>query len=531
MADQSKRNMAGPLVGLWGSARERFSLQLLRLGKDKRWHFLGQQPGEDVRLVVRKHWWFLVQPGLPLLGAVGILFVVLWLALLMPPAMAALWGLVVVLAVLGVIAAAIWFIYRDLVAWWFETYIITNKRIVSWKGLVEPVRKAILLSSVQQVGTSQKDILGVLLGYGTVNVYLDGSQLNMEGVPHPKKVREALQGIVGKVTPAKAKEEKQPMPQDRDIAGVLEQLAKGKEVPPLPDPDADYPPLRGHNGPRRTFGGILRIPCDVRYTQGERTVKYIQRSKYVLARDLFSPLMSLFVLLLLSVVSSFSLHLQGTALQIWWSVVGLAAVALLIWAGLIYTNYVDDVYILTTKRIIDINRHLIFFYPTRDETEYKNIINVRVRIPSPIQRFLDVGDVVIETPGSNPDIILRTVDHPFQLQDEVMGIKTYKERADDARKDAEAKKNLQRWFAAVLVKLEEKAKSRGAPDLSNMEVLTAMAYAREVGLDVSVSGEAEESANIPPGQVVRQNPLPGTLMEEGSKIEVVLSKRPTQIKV
>jgi hypothetical protein len=209
--------------------------------------------------------------------------------------------------------------------------------------------------------------------------------------------------------------------------------------PTLDNADANLRPLPGADrfiGPRRTFGGILRIPCNVRYLSGEYTVRYIQRSRYVLWRNW----LLLFALLLVAMPLTPQLGFIPANLQSsWWFMMGLTVVGILIAMLLIYMSYINDVFILTNMRIIDIERYFVFFFEAHVEIEYKNIRNIKVKTQSILQRILNIGNVYIETPGSNPDIIMFNVNNPFALQDEILDIRAHKERANDVKKENEEK--------------------------------------------------------------------------------------------
>ena len=510
----------------WRSGRNRFGGLRFRRGRDQKWHFAGQQPDETVRLVVRKHKWFLFVPALPFIGSFALLFIEIGASTRVQNSF---WPFAEIVTVALILLTLGWFLWKDFIVWYLETYIITNKRIINSRGLLEPTRQATPLDNVKQVGVDLDNFLGFWLRFGTVHVYLTGGDLVMKDVPNPKRIKEAIDGVKEVIEAKKPKEEKLPVPANPAVASIIDELAKAKEPPKLEDADEKYK-LRnpdGRIGPRRTFGGFLHIPSEVHYTSGEFTVRYVQRSTYVLIRQLILPVLALLIALPLTIYMPFTaISAVNANVPLWYGIMTVVILGLLIYISFTYTNYVDDVYILTNKRIIDIERRYIFFYEMRIEVDYKNIRDIKVKVPNVLQRLLDIGDVTIDVAGS-PGMVLPTVDHPFFLQDKIYEIQKNKEKAGEVKKINDEKKELKTWFSKVVTTLVETTQVKGAPNLQNLDWLEAIERASELGFNVVVCGEDASGPDTPPGQVIHQSPPPGTLISQDGEIQVILSRKPT----
>ncbi|HZU68447.1 MAG TPA: PH domain-containing protein [Ktedonobacteraceae bacterium] len=506
----------------WRPRRIHGGLRQLWRGRDKQLHFRGQEPDEVVRKVVRRHPWFLIRSALPFLGSLLLLIILLGVDI-GQTTLKPLFTFLTLLVGLLVIITAAYFVYKDLILWWLEVDIITNKRILTWRGFLQQTRQETGLDRVQQVGVDRATPMSFLASYGTVHVYLVGGRLDIKDVPNPKAIRDAILGVSEAYKAAKQAKAKPPRPANPELDEVLSKLAKEEDVPKLQDADAKYARRQKPDAPRgplRTFGGPLRIPADVHYQTDEFTVMYIQRSRYVLAMRLTVPVL----LLLLGFVGIIYLPHQFTSFVV-------AGVLILI-IGILLTiiNYFDDVFILTNKRIIDIERKFIFFYEARDETEYRNIRDVKVRMSNVFEFLLGYGDVYVETPGSSPDIKMTHIDHPFFIQDKIYAIKGFKEKADKIEANNKRKQELNEWFSNVVTILEKQMVNRGVPNLQKLDLLTAVERAEEFGMKVVPIGEVPSYPQIPAGVIVSQEPPAGAVIHvdldtgERPEIRVLLSK-------
>lgn len=500
-------------------------LRQVRRDEDRRLTFKGQDTDEEVKMVVRKHPFFLIRPALPTFAAVVLLAVVLALFIRVP-AFGPVWALMsAILGVLFLLALG-FFIWHSFIEWWVNIDIITNKRVIICRGFLLPTRKVTTLDKIVQISVEQRSFRRVLLQYGDVHLYITGGDYIMKDVPRPHEVRDAVHGVHQdfKQKVASKPVEKLPVLHDPEMSALINKLGKKEKVPELPNADELYSQWQNPRAPRRPlrrFGGPLHLAANVTYAADEQTIMYIQRSKWLLAFYLALPTLGL----LASVVLTFVL--QPFALF-----TVLFALVMLVMISLLTINFVDDVFILTNKRIIDIERKYIFFFEERIEAEYKNVRDTRVDVKNVFQLMLDVGNLHIETPGSNPDIKMTMIDHPFFIADKINQVKNFKDKSDKAKDHNKRQDELITWFTNVAAVLEKKMVSKGVPDLQAMDFWSAAAMAAEIGMKVVPIGEDDSYPQIEPGHIVSQSPLPGTLMEINPnsssgrpQIQVVLSKR------
>jgi hypothetical protein len=494
-------------------------------GKNRHWDFRGRQQDEVVKAVLRKHVYFLITPAFPLIGSIIGLLLMFVLSGAYPSA-GSLWALLQLVFAILIVFTAVYFLYNDLALWWVETDIITNQRVLIWKGLLSPNRKEAPVENVVQVGVDQTSLTSILLSYGDVHLNLVGGKgLILEKVANPKKVRDLFNEVTEEAKRNKPPKEKHPQPANADLLAVLAKLSENEPLPKLDNPDEKY--ARFHrpdkvHGPLRTFAGPLRLPCDVTYTTDEQTVKYIQRSKSVLVVRLILPVL-IVIGLIISLVIFPSLD------------VFLAIAIFIMFFVITYTtiNYVDDVFILTNKRIIDIDRKFLFFNEEHVSADYEQVRDITVDIGNPLFLALDVGTVTVQTPGDNPNIEISPADHPFSIQDTIVALKDLKGKVEKLNSNNERKNQLNEWFGTVLATIENGVLGRGVPNLQKMDLFKAADLASQLGMKVVPVGEDSTYPNIAPGLIVSQNPIPGTLVHVGSndsemrpQIRVILSSSP-----
>lgn len=154
--------------------------------------FDGQQPGEEVLFVFRRHI-IAMRKGFYLL--------------LIPLAITAIPPLIwqsnlqlFLLPVGGLVLGIILFFYH-FVLWYFTVYIVTNQRIrqVTQKGLFGKDIVELRLSKIQNISYNIPGFTGEVLGFGTIVIQTFVGDLVIRHVEHPDKTYNKLQDAVSHV--------------------------------------------------------------------------------------------------------------------------------------------------------------------------------------------------------------------------------------------------------------------------------------------------------------------------------------------
>lgn len=84
-----------------------------------------------------------------------------------------------------------------------------------------------------------------------------------------------------------------------------------------------------------------------------------------------------------------------------------------------WTNYYLDIWIVTDKRVIDVNQRSLFH---RDITSLRleKIQDVTVDVSGALATLFSFGTLTIHTAGDHEDIVIRNVQNPARAKDQVM---------------------------------------------------------------------------------------------------------------
>jgi hypothetical protein len=401
--------------------------------------FEGKQRDEITLVGARKNWLALVRmlifPGLVVLCTVAIVAgLSAWIGIPRDGAISATLAVVV-----GMGLWSIW-MWED---WRNDDFIVTSKRVIHIERILIPPfpveRQEAAIEQVQDIETLKQGIWTILFGVQTLEIrtmstgsirfpYLTGVEHIREEIFHARDMarRRKLGEERGRIR------DKLYLELGLDVKEVTP-LESGQEPQVTPRP----------TGLMRLLDYFIPRTCIV-----ERD-RIIWRKHWLILAVKLAPAVLLFWLSLAALV----LAIIRPGLQdrlLWYIAVPVPALAVLYctaWYFWRYDAWRNDIYIVTTERIIDINGtpfHL--FKETRTEGPFDVIQNIDYESANWFYRILRIGDVTIDTAAKRNAYTFDSVPHPEEVQQEIfrrwVAYRERKEKQESERRYTEFAK----WF-------------------------------------------------------------------------------------
>lgn len=429
---------------LWQNTR--LQIRLPKQPRPRHLAWLG--PDERLEYHGRRHWIALVRPlVLPLILAV------FWTAFASWPTQP--WHISLLAYTMGLLAIIILGLPIPIIDYFDDYYAITSKRIIvheRWLIFSETQREA-PLERVQDV-TVDTNLPARLFGYGdlTIRTAATTGTLRFRLVPAPERVRDIIFAQRRRVQAGRQAGRDELLRQDlikqlrvRSVPGRLDRVLPADMKPPARGlrgwlrqrigraTQAVIAPIRALR--QRAVDSLLSLlPEEVRQRLREGSKKPKQKKEetddvIVYRKHRLFLILRAFLPFLgasasLSLLIGISVNLlpatQASPLKQWLLLVlTVTFVSFLLLLGYQVEDWRNDKYILTKRRIIDVEALPFGIREQRRETTWDKVQDARYEIPGPLARLLNYGTVIIQTAAEEGTFDFVNVPRPRLVQQEI----------------------------------------------------------------------------------------------------------------
>ncbi len=327
--------------------------------------------------------------------------------------------------------------------WANDEYIVTSKRVIHIERLLlyGEKRDEAPLVRIQDVTVITTSLLQKLLDYSDIRIQTAGAgTIIFSGIPHARCVRELIFS-------ERAREHERRAAEDRMlIRSTLQRsiASSGKNLGGKANPQA----LSNAAEPELNVVHTSRLPSVIRYFYPRQVIvegdKITWRKHWiVLARKVIPPLIllngSLAALCLLL------LYMPRT----WYFAITLPVIIVaFVWYLFRYDEWYRDIYIIHGNRIIGIvSSGFRLRGERRREGTFDAVQNVTYTIPSFWHRLINMGNVVIETAGTEQTFAFNAVFDPSKVQQEVFDRWNAYHEERRRREQEEQRRRWAEWFS------------------------------------------------------------------------------------
>ena len=389
-----------------------------------------QAPDENVVVFTREHPWSLVRtsilPGSLTVGAVLLAGLAGQLASLLGALLLGLAALVL----LGAMA----YLIAD---WRNDYYVVTNKRIVHIDELpiIRKRRTEAPLGAVSEIQFARTGLLAQFLDFGDLRVETFGGTVAMKDIPHPNDVKDLIQREIERVQARARASERNAIRTELTKRINTQTAPKAPSAAPPPAP----PPIRA------VLPGIFQYFFPkLREEQGDAI---IWRKHWTILWAIAWPPFAGLIFTLWAIVNWwFQWFPFGAVSEDLWWVWPIPLIGFFAWWLWLFEDWRNDLYMLTGTRIIDIEKVPFFLSEKRRETTLSKIQTTEVKLPSPLARLLQFGDLTIRVPGSTFEF--KSIIDPARAQTDINKRLSEFQKRQAANEARGRRDELSNWFAA-----------------------------------------------------------------------------------
>jgi uncharacterized membrane protein YdbT with pleckstrin-like domain len=273
------------------------------------------------------------------------------------------------------------------------------------------------ISEVQTVEVLKPSLLANLFNIGTARVTTAAVAGNVvfSNIDDPGAVKEIMTRLTGQYRAIESAQSqavlRQSIEQHFGLEPQLTLEENGDERVAPPPPATRVGLLDGF---RKRFGW--------RVVDGD--VVLYRKSLFILLREVLFPLLGFVLLGALSGLGIY-FNIDPTVFAL---VIGIGAVANLIWFVWQLENWRNDIFQVTDRFVMDIDRKPFGFGESRKQAAITNIQNVDATRPGFLPTLFNYGFVTIDTAGAPADIVFDYVPNPELIQADIF------RRIDESRR-------------------------------------------------------------------------------------------------
>ena len=312
---------------------------------------------------------------------------------------------------------AVWIALR-VIDWRGDYFIITNRHLTHHEFDLRHFRVRLVkipIAQVQTVEILKPSLLANMFNVGSAKVTtaaVAGTVL-FDNIDNPLKVKDVLERLTGLYRSVESAQTQAMMRQSIEKHFGMDAPLKAQ------DPTAP-PPVRS----RRPESFFVRLQKRYGWRVVEGNTITYRKSVFVLVKRIAIPVL---VLIGLAVFIGLAIYLDVTpwVIALVVAIVGFGDMLGLIWQ---VEDWRNDVFQLTDRFIIDLDRTPFGFGESRKQAAISNVQNVDATRPGFFPTLFNYGFVTVDTAGAKADIVFEYVPNPELIQSDIF------QRLDDFRR-------------------------------------------------------------------------------------------------